>query len=411
MTDRPLRIAVVTGTFHPEPGGPPTYLYHLLPELVARGHAIRVLTYGEADAPTDYPYTVRRISRRQSIPRRLVAFSRAAWELARWADVCFVQGYGLPLIPAQLRFRRPVVIKIVSDFAWEFARRHAWIAPDVDVNTFQQMPLPWRVRLVRWQQTLTARLARAVIVPSAHVQRLVIGWGIAPEKVHLIYNAAPPERDLPPTREAARAALGLPEDRPLLLSVGRLTAVKGFDVAIRALADLPDAALIVIGDGEDADALETLADETGVVDRVIFCGRREHRDVLIAMRACDVFVLSSHTEGLSHVLLEALSAGKPAVATAVGGNPEVITHGESGLLVPPGDPAALAGAIRRVLDDPALAQRLGDGARVRSAAFAWEALVAQTESLLRGTETGHTSPPGTRRVVSRLQNGKTRCTS
>jgi hypothetical protein len=80
MTDRPLRIAVVTGTFHPEPGGPPTYLYHLLPELVARGHAIRVLTYGEADAPTDYPYAVQRISRRQRIPRRLVAFSNVTNE-------------------------------------------------------------------------------------------------------------------------------------------------------------------------------------------------------------------------------------------------------------------------------------------------------------------------------------------
>ncbi len=378
-----MRLLVISGTFHPEPGGPPTYLYHLLPELAARGHAVRVLTYGEADAPDDYPYPVQRISRRRSIPARLLAFSRAVWQQARWAEVFFVQAYGLPALPAQLGYRRPAVVKVVSDPAWEFSRRHGWIAPSVSVEAFQSMPLPWRVRLVRRQQQIILRLAHSLIVPSRHVARLAQGWGIPPEKVEVIANAVPPEpADLPPTREAARAALGLPQDRPLLLSVGRLTAVKGFDVAIRALPHVPGAALVIAGEGEDAAKLRALAQESAVSERVIFLGRREHRDVLTAMRACDVFVLSSHTEGLSHVLLEALGAGRPAVATAVGGNPEVVTDGVDGLLVPPGDPQALAGAVRRVLTEPGLAERLGAAARARSADFSWEALVSRTEALL-----------------------------
>jgi glycosyltransferase involved in cell wall biosynthesis len=391
MTE-PLKLAVIAGIFHPEPGGPATYLYHLLPELITQGYAVRVLTYGEADMPAAYPYPVQRISRQTSIAARLLAYSRAAWQLVGWADVLFIQGYGLPVLPAWLWYRRPLVVKIVSDFAWEFARRHQWIDDTVDVHTFQQMALPLRVRLVRWQQTLVARLARAVIVPSTHVERLVAGWGIPARKIHIISNAAPPEADLPPTQAAAREALAamiaekspsVDSDQPILLSVGRLTAVKGVDVAVRALADIPNARLVVIGDGEDRAMLTALAAESGVGDRVIFLGNREHRDVMVAMRACDVFVLSSYTEGLSHVLLEALSEQKAVVATAVGGNLEIVTDGENGLLIPAGDSSALADAVRRVLTDSDLAQQLSVGAGVRSRDFSWETLVRRTVALLQ----------------------------
>ena len=383
-----LRILVIAGEFHPEPGGPPTYLYHLLPELLARGHAVRVLTYGEADAPQDYPYLVTRISRAQSIPARLAAFSRLIWQHTDWADVLFVQAYALPAIPALLRTRRPMVIKIVSDAVWEFSMRHGWIAPEVDVTAFQRLPKTPRVRLARLQQQVGLQLARAVIVPSQHVAALVQGWSIPADKIHVILNAIPPERDLPPTPEAARAALGLPAEGPLLLGVGRLTAVKGFDVSIRALATLPGARLAIVGEGEDRAALDALAAELGVAERVIFLGRREHRDVMTAMRACDVFVLSSRTEGLSHVLLEALGEGKPIVATRVGGNPEVLTNGQNGLLVTPDNPAALSEAIGRVLADPALADQLRAGAQARSRDFSWDTLVNRTEGLLLAAAEG-----------------------
>ncbi len=381
MTDS-LNILVISGTFHPEPGGPPTYLYHLLPALQARGHAVRVLTYGEPDAPAEYPYPVTRISRAQSIPARLAAFARAVEAEAGWADVFFVQAYSLPALPTALLHRRPLVIKIVSDAVWEFSQRHGWVAPAVDVNAFQRLPKSPRVRLARFQQQLGLRLARAVVVPSQHVAALVQGWGIPAEKIHVILNAIPPVHDLPSTAQAARAALGLPAEGALLLGVGRLTAVKGFDVSIRALAELPTATLVIIGEGEERAALGALAEALGVAGRVIFLGRREQRDVITAMRACDAFLLSSHTEGLSHVLLEALGEGRPIVATRVGGNPEVLTDGVDGLLVPPGDPAGLAAAAGRILGDPALAAALRAGALERSRAFSWETLVNRTEGLL-----------------------------
>lgn len=373
-----MRILIVTGIFHPEPGGPATYLQALLPILQARGHTLRVITYGEAGAPDDYGYPVQRITRQQSIPRRLAQFTWAVLRRARAAEVLYVQGYAYPAVLAHLLLRRPLVIKVVSDFAWEFARRHGWT--DLEVAEFQRARHPWKVRLLRAAQTWTLRRAAAVIVPSGHIGRLVQGWGLAADRVQIVYNAVPRSPLAQADRAALRAELGLPLEAPLLVTVGRLTPVKGVDVAIRALEHLPDAVLIVVGEGEQRAELEALAAPWG--ERVRFVGQQPNDRALRFVRAADIFVLSSYTEGLSHVLLEALSVGTPAVATAVGGNPEVLADGVNGLLVPPGDPRALAAAIERLLADPDLAGRIAGAGRARSADFDWERTVAQTEAIL-----------------------------
>ncbi|MBN2471291.1 MAG: glycosyltransferase family 4 protein [Anaerolineae bacterium] len=377
-----MRILVITGGFYPESGGPPTSLYHLLPALQARGHTVHVLTQGDpttSQAPPPYPVT--RISRAQPAPARLAAFARAVESEGGWAEVLFVQAQGLPPIPAALWHRRPLVIRLAGDPLWEFAPRR------------RRAP---RARLARLQQQVGLRQAKAVIVPSEHVAALVQGWGVPAEKIHVILNASPPEPDLPPGAEAARAALGLPPEGALLLGVGRLTAVKGFDVLIRALAAIPAPQmaprLVIIGEGEERDSLAALAESLGVADRVIFLGRRDHRAVITALRACDVFVLSSQAAGLSRVLLEALEEGRPVVATQVGANPDVLADGESGLLVPPDDPAQLAAAISRILADPALAAQLQAGALERGRAFSWETFVDRTEGLLLAAAEGKETP-------------------
>lgn len=374
-----MRILIITGIFHPEPGGPATYLQALLPRLQARGHAVRVITYGEAeDAGTDYGYPVQRITRRQSIPRRLAQFSWAVLRQARAADVLYVQGYAYPALLAHLLLRRPLVTKTVSDFAWEFARRHGWTA--LDVTAFQKARHPLRVRLLRALQAWTLRRSAAVIVPSGHIGRLVQGWGVPAERVQVVTNAVPRSPLAEADRATLRAELGLPLETPLLVTVGRLTPVKGVDVAIRALEYLPDALLVIVGEGEQRAELETLAAPYG--SRVRFVGQQPNQRALRFVRAADSFVLSSYTEGLSHVLLEALTVGTPVVATAVGGNPEILTDGVNGLLVPPGDPRALAAAIGRLLADPALAERLAAAGRARGADFDWEHTMAQTEAIL-----------------------------
>jgi len=119
-----LKICVVTGTFHPEPGGPSTYLYNLLGDLVQRGHEVAVITYGDLEEEYDYTYPVMRISRRQPIPVRLIEFVYHILSIGRRYDLLFVNNYGLPAVVANAFLRKPMAIKLAGDFAWEYSIRH-----------------------------------------------------------------------------------------------------------------------------------------------------------------------------------------------------------------------------------------------------------------------------------------------
>jgi glycosyltransferase involved in cell wall biosynthesis len=385
-----MRLCVIAGTFHPEAGGPPTYLYHLLPALVERGHSVSVVTYGEADEsdpvdypaeyPAEYPYPVTRLSRRAPIPARLLAFTREVTRQGRGADVLFVSDYGLPAALANLRLRKPMVIKVVSDFAWEFAERHGWTS--LPVAEFQSARHGPRVRLLRRVEGWYVSQADRVIVPSEHVGRLVRGWGVDEGKIRVIYNALPSEVGDLPTRAEARERLGWEADEPILVTVGRVAEVKRVDLQLRALARLERGRLAIVGDGPERPGLEALAGELGIAGRVTFTGALPHERALLAIRAADVFLLTSRTEGLSHVLLEAMQLGTPCVASAVGGNPEVIEDGVDGLLVPYGDVEALVAAVESLIDALARCRALAEAARRSVARFSWERLVDSTEALL-----------------------------
>jgi glycosyltransferase involved in cell wall biosynthesis len=377
-----MRLCVIAGTFHPEAGGPPTYLYHLLPALVERGHSVSVITYGEAGEgdPADYPYPVTRLTRRTPIPARLLAFTREVKRQGGAADVLFVSDYGFPAALANLRLRKPLVIKVVSDFAWEFAERHGWTG--LPLADFQSARHSLQVRLLRWVERWYVSQADQVIVPSKHVGRLVSGWGVDAGKVRVIYNALPSEVDDLPSQAEAREQLGWDDEEPILVTVGRVAEVKRVDLQLRALARLKQGRLVIVGDGPERRELEALAVELGIADRVTFTGALPHERSLLAIRAADVFLLTSRTEGLSHVLLEAMQLGTPCIASAVGGNPEVIEAGVDGLLVPYNDVEALAAAIESLLADPARCRALAEAARRSIARFSWETLVDSTEALL-----------------------------
>jgi glycosyltransferase involved in cell wall biosynthesis len=375
-----MKLGILCGTFHPEPGGIGTYLQHFLPEVQARGHEVRLLTFGEP-RPEDahYGYPVERITRAQALPMRLARYFRRAQQVARWSDRLFVFDFAALAIPAvKLVARRPIITKVVSDWSWEMADRRGYT--QLGVVAFQSSAKHPIVRLSRGWYTHAIRQANQVIVPSRHVGRLASGWGVKSERLHVIHNAIPdPDPALiAHDRLALRAELGVTGDAPLIVSVGRLTPVKGVDVMLRALPDIPDARFVVVGDGPQRAELEAL-DSTG---RVTFVGRQAHADVLRWLRAADVYVLSSHTEGLSHTLLEAIAVGTPAIASAVGGNPEVITDNVNGLLIPSDNPAALTQAVLRVLNDKILAERLGAAGLTRSQAFRWDAEVQQTLAVL-----------------------------
>lgn len=189
-----------------------------------------------------------------------------------------------------------------------------------------------------------------------------------------IVNGITPAPDPLHRSELARR-FGLPEDGKIVAAVGRLVAQKNHALAVRALRELPHTTLLVLGEGELRREIEREARAAGVGDRVFLAGLQP--DARAALPAVDALVVTSHWEGLPLAVLEALAAGVPVVATSVRGVRELLTHGRDGLLVPAGDAAALAGALRRVLDDAGLARRLAAAGSELAARHSEEAMAAE----------------------------------
>jgi glycosyltransferase involved in cell wall biosynthesis len=173
---------------------------------------------------------------------------------------------------------------------------------------------------------------------------------------------------------AARAAPA--GEVSLVGTVGRLAPQKDQETLLEAAALVPEARFVLVGDGELRPELERRAAELGIADRVTFTGARE--DVPELLASFDVFAHPSLFEGFCLAVLEAQAAGVPVVATPVGGIPETVVDGETGLLVPTRDPTALAAAIRRLLEDREFAQRLADAARRSARRYSTERMVEET---------------------------------
>jgi glycosyltransferase involved in cell wall biosynthesis len=221
--------------------------------------------------------------------------------------------------------------------------------------------------LLRRLDNRTARRCAALVAVSEDTRRAYLEQGY-PDRIEVVYNGI----DLSGSDPAGtlRAELGLPDGVPLVGEIARLCDVKGQRELIEALAELPEARLVLFGrDLEKGGAfqagLEQTAETLGVRDRVVFAGHRDDAARLIA--DLDVLALPSWTEGLPVVALEAMAQRRPVVATPVGGTPEVVADGETGLLVPPRDPQALAGAIRELLADPERRRRMGEAGYRRAA--------------------------------------------
>lgn len=205
---------------------------------------------------------------------------------------------------------------------------------------------------------IAAALGRAsrVIAVSGALGDRVAETGVPRSRIAIVRNGVDGEQFAIRDAAEARARLGLPQDRRLVVFVGNLLAVKGPDVLVEAAGKLaassgPPIHLCVVGGGALADQLDARAKALGVADRIRFTGRVLPTDVPAYMNAADVFCLPSRDEGCPNVVLEALASGKPVVATRVGGIPELIRE-ENGILVPSEDPAALAAALTEAAARP-----------------------------------------------------------
>ncbi len=267
------------------------------------------------------------------------------------ADVLFCHGYKAILL-GRLAARRAGVPAVAVSRGWT-----------------GETP---RVRAYEWAERRTLRLMDRVVCVSEGQAAKVRRWCRVPDRRLVVIPNAARLDALNGTDPDARGRLfGFfpPTFKPerVILAAGRLSPEKGFavlaDAAARICRDDPAAGVVLFGDGVERETIEAKLAALGLRDRFVLPGFRPDLDALTP--AADVVVLPSFTEGLPNVALEASAAGLPVVATAVGGTPEVVADGETGYLVPPGKPDALAARIVELLRDAPLRRRFGDAGRRR----------------------------------------------
>jgi glycosyltransferase involved in cell wall biosynthesis len=371
-----LNVLIVSGIWPPDVGGPASHAPELAGFLHARGHTVEVVTTADS-APQQELYAVHWASRRLPVGVRHLRCAFLIRAIAARSDVVYATSMlTRAALGAQIA-RRPLVVKLATDPAHERAARRGLFAGDPDA--FQHYDGGVRVAALRKARDASVQRAAHVFCPSAYLRGLAIGWGVRPERVSVIPNPAPVLDDLAP-RDELRAALGL--DGPTLVFAGRLGPQKTLEVALEAVARVDGVTLLLAGDGPERPALEARAHQLGLDTRARFLGPQSRARVLELFRAADASALSSAYENFPHGVVESLAVGTPVIATDVGGVAEVLRDGENGLLVPPGDPGALADAVRRFFADERLRRRLAAAAAPSVAEYAPERLLGRIESAL-----------------------------
>ena len=321
-----------------------------------------------AAQPARQSYPVHWVSRSLPPGVRHAAAVRSIAAGARRTEVVYSTGMFGRSSLATLLAHRPLVVKLTADPAYERALRFAlWRG---SLEDFQRDAGPASLPL-RVARDFDARHAAHVITPSAYLRQLAIGWGVPAGRITVLPNPAPAVPELRP-RDELRAELGF--DGPTLAFAGRLAAQKSLGIGIEA-ARRAGIALVIAGDGPDRAELELLG-------HARFLGPLPRERVLELFRAADAALLSSTWENFPHSVVEALAVGTPLIATSAGGVAEVVTDGENGLVVPPGDLDALTAAIGRFFADPGLASRLRANATSSVAGYSAERIFGRLEAIL-----------------------------
>ncbi len=241
----------------------------------------------------------------------------------------------------------------------------------------------WLKCLLVFAEWLAAFMTTAIICVSAHDRDLALKYKVAPRhKLVLIHNGVDPAPLLEAKGEKIRREFGLGK-MPVLVMVGRLTPAKDPLTLLEACRLLDtEFKLLVVGDGELRVKAEDFVARNNLSDKVIFTGERN--DIPEILAASDILLLDSRWEGLPLIIIEAAMAGLPVITSGVGGIPEIVEDGVTGLIIPPRNPQALADAIRKLLSDAALRRRFGSAARKKALReFTLERMLTKTFQLYK----------------------------
>src|SRR3989338_4494192 len=361
-----MKVLIATGIYSPDVGGPATYSALLEKELPKRGVEVKIITYGKLK---NYPWILRQ-----------PAYFFRIFLAARNVDIIYAQDIlnsGISSYVAASIWRKKFLLKIVGDYAWEQGAQRFGVKEVLD--EFLDRQYGFMVECFRFLEKFVAGRADKIIVPSEYLKKVVMKWGVAPEKIKVIYNAFEPPRSkeiTPPAPLTLRA-----ETRTKLIIIGRgpekerLLSLKA--QIFQAFSQRDGARLSNLPASKYA-GLEKFGAEA-----IAFRGNLQHEKVLEYLAAADVFALNTSYEGLSHQILEAMAVGRPVLTTDVGGNPELIKDGESGFLVKFNDKNALKSTILKILNDMALAQKLAENAQKKAGEFSKERMINETINLIK----------------------------
>ncbi|MBI5134451.1 MAG: glycosyltransferase family 4 protein [Candidatus Taylorbacteria bacterium] len=360
-----MRILVATGIFPPQIGGPATYSKLLYDELPKRGIDVEIASFGDH---IDKPKLIRHF-----------LYFLELLKKAPDVDLIYAQdpvSVGLPaLLASQIRGKK-LALKIVGDYAWEQGTQRFGITDTLDDFARAYQRYPWQVKVMKKIEKYVADGASKIIVPSKYLKGVVSAWGVDPDKIGVIYNGFRAESPKA-LRPSLRKKLGL--EGGVVVTVGRLVPWKGMKELIEAMAEvkksIPDAKLVVIGDGPERQRLEEAAALSGIASDVTFTGRLGQKVLFEYVKAADAFALNTSYEGFSHQILETMAIGTPVITTAIGGNPEAIENGVSGVLLAPNDKAGFAKAIIEILSEKAVAFVYSKEAKKAVSRFSDEAML------------------------------------
>ena len=368
-------MLIVTGIWPPDVGGPASHAPEVASFLRDRGHEVEVVTTAPA-APASEAYPVHWIVRGQPVLLRYVRGALLVRRAARGADVVYSTGmYGRTFVGSLLA-RVPRVVKLTGDPAYERAVRYGLTRLEID--DFERSH-DLRVSWLKAMRDVTMLGAARYACPSRSLRDFAVRWRLVrSDRIAVVPN--PISVPDPGDRDELRRRHGF--DGPTLVYAGRLVLQKSLGVALRAVARCDGVSLVLAGDGPERAGLDALAGELDLRERVRFLGPQPRERVFELLAAADAVLLSSGWENFPHAVVEGLAVGTPVIATGVGGVREIVTDGVNGLLVPPHDPGALAGAIRRFFADEALRERLRAAATASVADYAPERVYTRIEQLL-----------------------------
>lgn len=354
-----MRLCFYTHSFLPLVGGAELVLHNLVTHLAARGEEVVVMAPAMRRPcnDQDMAYPIYRFSRpsskRWGVRQTLVPLAWQHWH-HRFQVLHCHSGYPAAYVGATFKtlFRTPLVI-----------RPHgADILPDGNTRRHPRLAR-------RLHRALQA--ADAVIAQGRFLKEVILELGVAEQRIHTIHNGV----DL----NLFAAGTPYPHPHPYVLGMGKLMRHKGFDVLVRAYARLPTGApdLLLAGVGAEEPQLKNLVQELGIAQRVTFVGFVDGQTKINLFRSAQCFVCPSRREPFANVILEALAAGVPVLASAVGGNVEQIQHGVQGFLFPSDDVEALAQALQQFLENNALQARMRTAIPSWVQQFAWPSVATR----------------------------------